>query len=630
MRRFTLTHLTFVGTNVPDASVDFSPHVTVIHGPSDTGKSFIVDAIDFVLGAKALKEIPERDGYDRVLLGLELPDGDSVTLARSTDGGNISLYRADLRYERPAQPDKMLSAKHSATKTSNLSRFLLGQIGLDEKQVRKNAYNQTNMLSFRDITKLCIIGETRMQAEEAPGISGQPFNKTKEISILKLLLTGEDDSALETVPSPQERKRLRGARQEVAERMLDQLETQLQDVTEPTELNEQLAKLNRAISEHTAAVGDLARQRGQLLVDRTRIEIKDRDNRIEYSDVGALIKRFELLRRQYESDLARLEMIAEAGNFLGYFQRGTCNFCGAEPADQHLNIDCAGDMTSFGLSVEAEILKTRALHQDLLVTIESVTERSGILSKEIEKVYQESSRLQTEIEALDARIAPHEEDLSDLLAQRSEVEKYQGLYDQVASLEKMIRDIASESDEAVANAATSLSLTTVKEFSAEISKRLLQWGYPDAARVRYDRNELDIIAADQMRSAHGKGVRAILHAAFTLALAQYCFDRELPHPGFVVLDSPLVTYRPPDHSHDDDEAPPEDVVRAFYRNIQENFDGQVIVMENTDPLEPLGQDAKDIPFTKRASDGRYGFLPMKASVSSLAVLPTNHLPKKSK
>lgn len=139
MRRLTLTHLTFTGTNVPDASVDFSPHVTVIHGPSDTGKSFIVDAIDFVLGAKALKEIPERDGYSRVLLGLELPEGDRVTLVRAIDGGDICLYRADLRFEPPGPPDESLSAKHSASTTSNLSRFLLGQVGLDEKRVRKNA-----------------------------------------------------------------------------------------------------------------------------------------------------------------------------------------------------------------------------------------------------------------------------------------------------------------------------------------------------------------------------------------------------------------------------------------------------------------------------------------------------------
>ena len=244
MGRLTLSHLTFTGTNVAAASVDFSPHVTVIHGPSDTGKSFIVDAIDFVLGAKELKEIPERNGYSRVLLGIQLPSGDRITLARSVDGGGVALYRSDVRVEPSSPPDETLAAKHSSATTANVSRFLLEQVSLDEQQVRKNSRNDTNMLSFRDLTRLCLIGETEMQAETAPGLSGNPVNKTKEVSVLKLLLTGEDDSALVAVASPQEQKRLRGARQEVVERMLGQLEAQLQDVAEPAELMAQLGRVS--------------------------------------------------------------------------------------------------------------------------------------------------------------------------------------------------------------------------------------------------------------------------------------------------------------------------------------------------------------------------------------------------
>ena len=108
-------------------------------------------------------------------------------------------------------------------------------------------------------------------------------------------------------------------------------------------------------------------------------------------------------------------------------------------------------------------------------------------------------------------------------------------------------------------------------------------------------------------------MRAVLHAAFTLALAQYCSDRDLPHPGFVVLDSPLVTYRPPDQTTEASEEPPQGVVRAFYRDIQDNFDGQIIVMENTDPLDPLASDALDVRFTKNVDVGRYGFLPVVAN-----------------
>ena len=52
------------------------------------------------------------------------------------------------------------------------------------------------------------------------------------------------------------------------------------------------------------------------------------------------------------------------------------------------------------------------------------------------------------------------------------------------------------------------------------------------------------------------------------------------------------------------------MVRAFYRDIRANFDGQIIIMENTDPLDPLGVEARDIRFTKHVDVGRYGFLPV--------------------
>ncbi|WP_233520710.1 hypothetical protein [Streptomyces sp. CCM_MD2014] len=38
-------------------------------------------------------------------------------------------------------------------------------------------------------------------------------------------------------------------------------------------------------------------------------------------------------------------------------------------------------------------------------------------------------------------------------------------------------------------------------------------------------------------------MRSVLHSAFTTSLARFCIERDLPHLGFVVLDSPVVTYR---------------------------------------------------------------------------------------
>ena len=58
-----LRGLSFHSPNKIPAYVEFQSGLNVICGASDTGKSFIVESIDFLLGAKKMKDIPERTGY---------------------------------------------------------------------------------------------------------------------------------------------------------------------------------------------------------------------------------------------------------------------------------------------------------------------------------------------------------------------------------------------------------------------------------------------------------------------------------------------------------------------------------------------------------------------------------------
>jgi hypothetical protein len=71
------------------------------------------------------------------------------------------------------------------------------------------------------------------------------------------------------------------------------------------------------------------------------------------------------------------------------------------------------------------------------------------------------------------------------------------------------------------------------------------WGFPGSPRVAFDLKAQDITINGKERAANGKGVRAILHAAFKVTVMIWCDRHGLPHPKFLVLDSPLVTYREP-------------------------------------------------------------------------------------
>lgn len=603
-----LTHLTFLGSR-PTASLEFGPGLNVVSGPSDTGKSFIVDAIDFMLGASALKQIPEREGYTLVLLGLRNAEGQHFTLERPVAGGAIGLRRGELRGRAETPPTEVLAAKHSAKNTTSLSRFLLGQVGLDQRLVRKNVRAETRSLSFRDLAHLCVVDETQMQAETAPAVSGSYVGRTAELSVFKLLLQDQDDSDLASAVTSAESGRSISAKIELLDRLIGEVEDRLHDEPDEASLRDQLHRLESTISDFSSAQQDLLAERSQEGARAQEVQNNRSLLSVEVVESRALLARFGLLAQQYDNDLSRLELIAEAGNLLGYFDVDVCPFCGAEPDHQHAEIPDGSDLSAFGAAVQAEREKTRALRDDLGQTMRELGDRMEALRQRDRDLTNVETRARRRVEELDEELRPHQSELQELLEERSKVQSAINLHEQIDSLARVRAELDVDDQVADTAVASELSLSSLREFSTVLVRHLSAWGYPGADTVRYDRNDQDIVANDQLRAAHGKGVRAVLHAAFSVALADYCFDKQLPHPGFVVLDSPLVTYRAPDRAARSDPGLPDNFASLFYRDLENSSSGQVLVLENVAPPDDLSEETRHVAFTKSATSGRYGFFP---------------------
>src|SRR6266700_6760167 len=90
---FVLRKLTLTGQDVEKAELLFTRGLNVIAGPSDTGKTFIAECIDFAMGGGAPpKEIPEAVSYTSILLELESQDRLRIfVLERGLRGGDIRL-----------------------------------------------------------------------------------------------------------------------------------------------------------------------------------------------------------------------------------------------------------------------------------------------------------------------------------------------------------------------------------------------------------------------------------------------------------------------------------------------------------------------------------------------------------
>jgi hypothetical protein len=613
-KRILITHLTFVGQGLPDATVRFAEGLTVIHGPSDTGKSFVLEAISYMLGGEKLKGITQLDNYQYVLLGLKLASGQEVTLRRGTKGGPAGLfYGTDFDLLSPVS-DLPLAWKHGKG-DGNISKFLLRETGLSEKRIRKNVNNLTIDMSFRYVVHLCVIGEEKIQSDRTPVVTNQML-KTADASAFKVVLQGTDDSHLVEVAASEVVNSKRKLQQAVIDELVLDIELQLKDSPVQSYSRLYLANLNASLFDQSAVIERLVQARDVLASRNLATNRQLSAVQLNLAETAALVARFELLIAQYDSDLERLELVQEADSILSYFGASECPRCGASPAHQ-IQIQPDQDLAEFGRSVDLETVKTQRLRMDLSETILGVSEKHLELETLELNLTSELSTMAIALREAEIELRPERARINQGLELRSEVERALVLQGQIAALG--LRRAKYEDDAVVEVAEAPIGLTpdAVEKLTKHIVRCLDAWGLSNPTTASFDASIGDVLIEGQERNLHGKGVRSLLHSAFTIGLAQYCFEEGLPHPGFVILDSPLVAYRAPDEKNPngptaDAEGLSHTVVEAFYRDIESNFDGQAIIIENTSPQHFLSPQSGNVQFSKVDDGTRYGLFPIGA------------------
>ncbi len=603
---FRLNRLTLIGTGVPNAEVQFTKGLNVISGPSDTGKTFIAQCIDYMLGGgKVPKPIPESARYETVRLALSCGDSsDEIILERSIRGGNFHLT--------DGAGERTLGAKHNAKKKDSASNYLLNLSGLARKKVLKNKQGVIRDISFRDLAQLTLIDEEAIISETSPIHSGQHTTATVESAVFRLLLTGVDDSS---IVSNEDLKLARGRQAgkiEMLELLLNQTKGRMAELQLPGDIKIWQEQLRQAEMLYDAAQKELAiEQKLAATLEGGRREELTTLRRLE-SRSGVLQElqhRFGLLEQQYRSDIMRLESIAETGGRLAQMKEERCPVCGASAENQaheHQKADHAPQ--DVAQSCRAEAVKINVLLQDLDSTrrnnraeILRLNESCALVKERVRIIASELNEL------LKPRVELALQNLRESQATRDSYRRAVELNGRVDELQGLLSGLGKLKTEKGAQLVSSRIRTDeADDFSMEIETLLREWHFPGLQRVTFSEDDQDIVISGRKRKSHGKGVRAIMHSAFNLALLKRCLKSNMPHPGFVLIDSPLVVYRKPDT---DEGNFSHDVKGAFYRSIALGFQtAQVIIFENEDPPADLGSVANIIHFTG-AKLGRWGFIP---------------------
>jgi hypothetical protein len=608
--------LAFHGPDKPPAVIRFQDGLNVIYGASDTGKSYIVEAIDYMFGAKGpLKDIPQAVGYDQILLALQFSETDLITARRSMNGGAFEIFDGAYSEELPGTEGKILSEMHSSRDPDNLSAFLLGKIGLSDKKIRKNAKDETQNLSFRNLARLCIVNEEEIIQKRSPLSDGNYTADTANMSVFRLLLTGVDDSALVASKQKSPEEQRREAQLELLDQLISETERKIKKISgSKDELKSQEQRLIAAMDTRSSQLAITEDYYRRVSTDRRNLMKLREENRNRFTEVVMLLERFKLLREHYHSDIERLMGIREAGSIIATIDADVCPVCGAE-AEHHKNgVSCDNDVSRVTAAASSEIEKIERRAEDLSETIDAlVKERAkleGSLPKIEENLHDKNRELQTVI-APDLRsLRTSYKELAD---KGANVREALGLFDTKSDLidrKARLENTNSQEPSSSTSPIKTLTDTQVAPFSELVRKTLDSWGFPGSDRVHFDLEAKDLVISGKPRVSYGKGLRAITQAAFTISLMEYCASKDTPHPGFVFLDSPLLSYKEPEGPEDD--LSKTDLNGNFYRFLlQLKAHRQVIIVENTDPPSDVELGDRVEHFSGMESEGRFGLFPVQ-------------------
>lgn len=611
--RIEILRIRVVGSKKEPREVVFAPGLNIIHGVSNTGKSHLVTLIDFAFGAKDAPEIPpEGLGYEALLLSIKLAANKTVTLCRLFQGGGIRVVDGVADDWPSKDVGELLSAVHG--KGKSLSEYLLKHLKIDGSRVRKNARGETRELSFRDLARLFIVDEIRIQDKVSPIESGQAVSKTAELSVFKFLLTGSDDKKLDAVTPKGDEVTRRQIELELVDNEIQFLTKSIEGAeVEADDLASQEQKLDEAFNSEFSALAELEVPYRDLLVSHRQARRVIQALNEREDEINSLLSRFQLLQEHYSSDIARLTALRESGVLFAVLNTEYCPLCGAASEHHGETSECDANVEDIAASANAEIGKIEFRQAELSETIDRLQSELKDIPSELTKAEQvlasvggKLQRERPDYQAVQQRVRQISEVRADVQSKRSLFSRLDSYKERRAGL------VGKDGGDSTAMIAASELPPSIRvKFEKQVEEVLKEWQFPYGSRVIFDLKTRDLEVEGKPRAANGKGVRAILHAAFSVALARFLDTEANPQPGFLVLDSPLLTYKDPKESprEEDDEKLAKSDLRERVLEDLKNWPStmQLIIIENVELPEALANSATTTVFSGNIRIGRQGF-----------------------
>lgn len=592
--RFQLKQL-LVQTKRTAEVVEFSPHVTFLHGPIGRGKSTVARLIDYCLGGELERTPAIQLEFVSAQLSFVLGDF-RCTIERAADDTSavrVNWMGADdaigsLQVPLAAQAPAVLGdAVH------NLSDLLFHFAGVAPIKVRKRTRDPESplvRLSFRDVWWYCYLDQTHLDSSFYR--LEDPFRGRKSQDAMRFF-TGLYSERL----SHYESDLFRAIDEQRAKReAVVQIRSFMErfgwgsDFDLAAEM--EVARAALAKSEGRRVELESARRQQIHPTDALRRELRRlgevrAEIQTAIADSTAAIDEQNALRAELITAKLKSVRASQAGQVLEGVEYSRCPQCGSDISGRpHVHDHCYLCLTPAAEQANATPVDAEVVRRDLNERIDQIADSVARRQREVEKMRRQlaavaqekeslDSQLQRElsrydsafvesIRAVEAEIATYKERIRSLerlqqmpqaiSALEVEAGALQGRIDMFRSACEQERERLKAADENIA------------ALSAEFKRILLAVGFPGMS----DQDEVSIDPRNwQPMVVHGEqewsfwdtgsgGKKTLFNVCYALALHRVAAERGMPIPSVLVIDSPTKNIS-------DDENP--ELVQSLYGEI---------------------------------------------------------------
>jgi len=633
MNKIHLHEIRVKGTS-KDYSVKFSEGLNIIAGEIYTGKSSILDLIDFCLGAKNPPQYPEiiRKGLTS-LLEMSIND-DTFTIERTLFSTKNKGYIHLCKIQEIKQDHEMIEVSSVQRRDGeSISSFVLSKLDLWNVPLKESPTQDStdiDNMSLRDLMWFCYLNRKRVAGADLLFESNH-MKKIKLRQVFDVLFNLYSERLAKLCSEIREVEEKIHSKTQKA-KILDEFANAegIPDIEELEDDKEKLVeeiktekKRLREIDNEITGKSDIASElRGKV----QGLQRKLQQTRVEKRNLEKTLQRLIPLRGQYAEDIRKLHFLKDARRIIDPLRiskcpvclsnirrnaENACPLCGEVLEDSSQDIDVAREIHT----IERKLRELNNYAEELEENVRKFELEEKRLFTELKH---QSNRLDQTLKTFVSPYLSEREELVSIISRnRNEIKHIDGFISVRKNIQKILEEKAKleiklhrlekaleeEREKSIDQKELLESLSNIFKENLKTVK------FPKLSEAYIDDKLVPYIRGREYSDLSSEGAINLASICWITSIAEESLLKETHHPGFLLLDTIQRGIGLGDNV-EEEEFRDASIIKGIYKLLDNltSLDNpcQIIAVDNHPPREV--KENIVVNYTRNPDKPPYGFI----------------------